>query len=179
MDSYRFLQCGAREVPALGAEAQFLVCSTTLEYLAVWSIFTTTASAFSSHVITARPTVKQARSRQRINTHSFTPILHSRLSRNHICLMGKRSIPSSKSVQFLACMHKENPQKFSGATGSASSGNLTKTDGIEGLLCFLFGLHYHCGSPRSENRCCALENVACFKVCSNNCVGSHSGGVID
>ena len=73
MNPHRFLQYCTRKLIAFGAESQLFVGSTALEYLAVWSILTTTASTFSSHVITTRPTVKQAWSCQRINAHGFTP----------------------------------------------------------------------------------------------------------
>jgi len=67
------IRCRIAAFCQFGAESQLFVSSTALEYLAVWSIFTTTASAFSSHVVTTRPTVKQAWSCQRINAHGFTP----------------------------------------------------------------------------------------------------------
>jgi hypothetical protein len=61
-----------REVVAFGAETQFFVCSATLKYFAIWPVFASTATAFSSHVITAGTAVKQTRSCQGIKTHNLS-----------------------------------------------------------------------------------------------------------
>jgi len=62
MNPYGFFQYCAGEVVAFSAETQFFVCFATLKYFAIWPVFASTATAFSSHVITAGTAVKQARS---------------------------------------------------------------------------------------------------------------------
>ena len=73
MNSYGFLQHCTGEAIAFGAKLQLFVSPAALEDFAVRPVFTATTLAFLVHVVTARATVKQARSRQMVNTHEFTP----------------------------------------------------------------------------------------------------------